>query len=105
MNLNTIRELDPIIHAPIRLAILSVLMASDGATFGFLRDAIETSDGNLSTHLTKLEVAGYVTINKSFVGKKPQTICAITELGRKSYLNYFNRLEEIVQNKGANTPI
>ncbi|MBU0529525.1 transcriptional regulator [bacterium] len=80
--------LDPIIHAPIRLAILTVLISVKSADFTFLKEATETTDGNLSTHIQKLENAKYVKVSKSFVGKKPKTTLSITKLGRKAYENY-----------------
>ncbi len=92
-----ILNLDPIIHAPTRLAILSILMTVENANFTFLKESTATTDGNLSTHLTKLEESGYITIEKNFVGKKPQTICAITKKGRAAFEKYLDQLEQIVQ--------
>ena len=92
-----ILQLDPIIHAPTRLAILSILITVENANFTFLKDSIGTTDGNLSTHLTKLENSGLVKIKKTFKGKKPQTICAITKKGEKGFKNYLDQLEQIVQ--------
>lgn len=92
-----ILSLDPIIHAPTRLAILSILITVENASFTFLKESTETSDGNLSTHLTKLEQSGYIKIVKKFVGKKPQTICSLTKTGRKAYERYLDQLEQIVQ--------
>ena len=92
-----ILNLDPIIHAPTRLAILSILITVENANFTFLKESTGTTDGNLSTHLTKLEESGYVSIEKKFVGKKPQTNCAITKKGRKAFEKYLEQLELIVQ--------
>jgi len=92
-----ILQLDPIIHAPTRLAILSILISVENANFTFLKESIETTDGNLSTHLTKLENSGLVKIKKTFKGKKPQTICAITEKGKKGFKKYLDQLEQFVQ--------
>jgi len=91
-----ILQLDPIIHAPTRLAILSILITVENANFKFLKESIGTTDGNLSTHLTKLDNNGLIKIKKFFKGKKPQTICAITEKGKKEFKNYLNQLEQIV---------
>jgi DNA-binding PadR family transcriptional regulator len=99
MDREQIPKLDPIIHAPARLAILSILITVENAVFTFLKESIGTSDGNLSTHLTKLEDSGYITIKKTFKGKKPQTICAITEKGRKAFYNYLEQLERIISLK------
>jgi DNA-binding transcriptional ArsR family regulator len=89
-------ELDPLVHAPVRLAVLSILIGVEDADFVFLRDSVGTTDGNLSTHLARLEQARYVRIKKTFVGKKPHTTCAITKRGRKAFLAYLGQLERIV---------
>ncbi len=103
MDQNQILQLDPIIHAPTRLAILSILITIENANFTFLKDSIGVTDGNLSTHLTKLESAGIITIEKTFKGKKPQTICAITDKGRDAFKNYLDQLEQIVQSQKDKT--
>ena len=82
--------LDPIVHAPVRLAILTVLISVKSADFTYLKEVTETTDGNLGTHLQKLEDAGYVKVQKSFVGKKPKTTLSLTKLGRKAYEKYVN---------------
>jgi len=92
-----ILQLDPIIHAPTRLAILSLLITVENANFTYLKESTGTTDGNLSTHLTKLEESSYITIEKTFKGKKPQTICAMTEKGKKAFAKYLEQLEQIVQ--------
>ena len=97
MKHDKILNLDPIIHAPTRLAILSILITVENANFIFLKESTGTTDGNLSTHLTKLEESGYITIDKNFVGKKPQTTCAITKKGRTAFEKYLEQLEQIVQ--------
>ncbi len=97
MSHEKILQLDQVIHAPTRLAILSILITVENANFTFLKESIGTSDGNLSTHLTKLEEAGYIKIKKTFQGKKPQTICAITAKGRKAFQAYLDQLDQIVQ--------
>lgn len=99
MDQNKIFQLDPIIHAPTRLAILSILITVENANFTFLKESIGVTDGNLSTHLTKLESSGIITIEKTFKGKKPQTICAITNKGREAFKNYLDQLEQIVQSQ------
>ncbi|MBN2425235.1 MAG: transcriptional regulator [Calditrichaceae bacterium] len=92
-----ILELDAVVHTPIRLAILSILTGVESADFTFLKKTINTTDGNLSTHLSKLEEAGYITITKSFKGKRPLTTCSISETGRKAFLLYINQLEQIIK--------
>jgi DNA-binding transcriptional ArsR family regulator len=100
MNPDTILQLDPMIHAPTRLAILSILIGVEEANFSYLKETIDTSDGNLSTHLTKLETGGLISIKKTFKGKKPQTLCAITSKGEKGLSNYLEQLGKIVTMSG-----
>ncbi|MGD2246351.1 MAG: transcriptional regulator [Candidatus Aminicenantes bacterium] len=99
MSHEQILKLDPFIHVPTRLAILSVLITVEEANFTFLKEAIGTTDGNLSVHLTKLETKNFITIKKSFQGKKPQTTCAITEKGRKAFTEYLEHMEQIIRMK------
>ena len=96
MKPETILQLDPLVHAPTRLAILSILIGVEEANFTYLKEAINTTDGNLSTHLSKLETGGLITIKKSFKGKKPQTVCKITSKGKNALTTYLNQLEKIV---------
>ena len=97
MEHDEILNLDPVIHAPNRLAILSILISVKHAKFTYLRDTIGMKDGSLSIHLSKLEAEGYIAIRKSFKGKKPQTTCAITGKGRKAFHAYLDQMERIVQ--------
>jgi DNA-binding MarR family transcriptional regulator len=90
-------ELDPLLHGPGRLPIVSVLAAVDGLTFTDLRDTLGMTDGNLSVHLQKLEEKGYVAITKQFVGRRPQTTCKLTRAGRLAFTRYLDQLEAIVQ--------
>ncbi len=85
--------LDPIIHAPVRLAIMTILASVKDADFVYLKETVGTSDGNLSVHLAKLEDAGYIKIIKKFVAKKPKTICSIKVRGRNAYQEYILALE------------
>ncbi len=103
MSYKKILQLDPLIHAPTRLAILSILITVESANFTFLKESTGTTDGNLSTHLTKLEENGYIKIKKTFKGKKPQTNCAITKKGRAAYSDYLTQLERIVREQKDNT--
>ena len=85
---------DPMIHAPVRLAILSILVTVKEANFSYLKEAVNTTDGNLSVHISKLEDAGYIQVRKSFVDKKPRTTCMITETGRSAFEEYVHTLED-----------
>jgi DNA-binding MarR family transcriptional regulator len=96
-------ELDPLLHERGRLAIASVLAAVERLTFTELRDQLEMTDGNLSVHLQKLEDKGYVAIDKNFVGRRPQTTCRLTAVGRRAFTRYLDHLEDIVR-RGRGKP-
>ena len=79
------KELNPLLHSQLRLAIMSILMNVDEADFVYLKEKTESTAGNLSVQLDKLSTAGYIAVNKGFVGKKPRTVCTITYTGRKAF--------------------
>jgi DNA-binding transcriptional ArsR family regulator len=95
---NEIASLDRLIHEPARLAILSVLYAVKEADFLFLLRETGLTKGNLSTHLSKLETAGYIEIEKGYVGKLPQTLCRMTEQGRQAFDDYRKQLKDFLNN-------
>lgn len=99
MNPEKFINLDQIIHSRIRLAILSILVSVKEADFNYLKKTIGTTDGNLSTHLSRLEQAEYIKVKKTFKGKKPQTTCSITKKGRDAFSQYVKSLEEIIHFK------
>ena len=90
-------DLDDLIHSKIRLAIMTILMSAEKAQFTYLKKLTKTTDGNLSVHLKKLEDAGYISVGKKFVDRKPQTTCKITEKGRKAFEKYIDILERIIR--------
>jgi DNA-binding transcriptional ArsR family regulator len=90
-------ELEPILHEQRRLAIVSVLAAVASLTFTELRDTLEMTDGNLSVHLQKLEEKGFISIDKQFVGRRPQTTCSLTQAGRAAFTKYLDHLEALVR--------
>jgi DNA-binding MarR family transcriptional regulator len=94
MNSDKFEPLDPVIHSQVRLAVISILASAKRADFSFLKKATATTDGNLSTHLSKLEEAGYISVSKSFREKKPLTTCALTEKGRSAFAKYLKALEK-----------
>ena len=99
MKREAILNLDPMIHAPVRLAVLSLLATVEEAEFTFIKESTGATDGNLSTHLSKLEKAEYILIGKRFRGKKPLTTCSLTEKGRQAFLSYMETLEKIVESQ------
>lgn len=91
--------LDDVIHGRARLGIVAYLSGGEEADFVSLRAALKLSDGNLSTHLAKLEEAGYVRVKKRFVAKKPQTTVALTDAGRKAYIAYLDQLKQLLKSR------
>ncbi len=95
-------ELNDIIHQPVRLRIMAALVALEPGNevdFTYLRDLLEVTDGNLGAHLRKLEEAGYIAINKTFVDRKPRTYVAATAEGRKVFREHVAALEAILKQK------
>jgi DNA-binding MarR family transcriptional regulator len=90
-------QLDRVIHEKGRLAIMSMLAASTELSFTELRDALEMTDGNLTTHIRTLQESGYVSVAKSYQNNRPLTTCSLTSAGRKAFTGYVNLLEQIVQ--------
>jgi DNA-binding transcriptional ArsR family regulator len=87
--------LDRLVHEPGRLAIMTVLSSVADADFVFLQRATGLTKGNLSSHLTKLEDAGLVTVEKRFVGRKPNTKLALTRLGKDRIAQHWAQLEQL----------
>jgi DNA-binding transcriptional ArsR family regulator len=92
------QQLDELLHSRIRLAIMAVLVSVEEAEFTFLREKTGATDGNLSIHLKKLEEAGYVTVTKRFIAKKPVSSYKLSRKGRKALEAHVERLGVLVQN-------
>lgn len=88
-------DIDRVIHEPVRLRILSILTGVDLADFKFLVSTLDLSRGNLSSHMDKLERAGYVDVQKGFNGRVPHTDFRITDGGRKALAEYWVALDQI----------
>lgn len=93
------KELDPILHSQLRLAVISILIGLEEAEFVYLKEQTESTAGNLSVQLDKLEQVGYITIRKEFVGKKTRTTCTLTNRGRKAFEEYIETLKEYLHLK------
>lgn len=91
-----LKELDPLLHSQLRLGVMSLLMSVDSAEFTFLKEKTNSTAGNLSVQLDKLSEAGYISIEKSFKGKKPLTTCRITKQGLKAFEEYVNSLKQYI---------
>jgi DNA-binding MarR family transcriptional regulator len=91
------KELDPLLHSQLRLAVISLLMSVDSAEFTFLKEKTNATAGNLSVQIDKLAEAGYISVEKSFKGKKPLTTCRITKSGTKAFEEYVNNLKDYIK--------
>lgn len=89
-------ELDPVIHAPNRLRVMSILNTTDAVEFAFLRDQLDLSMSSLSKHMKALEEAGYLTVSKSGRGPGSRTWYRLTRAGRDAYARYLEALREIL---------
>jgi len=91
-----ISRIDEVIHGRVRLGIMAFLSGIESADFNTLKARLQTTDGNLSVHLRKLEEAGFVIVTKRFVGRKPLTEAAMTEAGRKAFVTYLDAMAGLV---------
>ena len=95
-------ELNETIHQTVRLRIMAALVTlgvTDEVDFTYLRDLLDVTDGNLGAHLRKLEEAGYIAVNKTFVERKPRTFVSATAAGRKVFQEHVAALESILKGK------
>mgnify|MGYP002748024070 FL=1 len=91
------RELDPLLHSQLRLAIISLLVGLDEADFVYLKERTEATAGNLSVQIDKLSQAGYIEVEKGFEGKRPRTVCRITAQGRAAFAEYVDALKDYIR--------
>lgn len=97
MNIFDYQQIDEVIHSRIRLAIMSALIASEAMEFTALRDLIKATDGNLSANLKKLEDAGYISVRKEFINRKPASSYSLTENGKTAFAAYIENLERLIK--------
>lgn len=90
------KELDPLLHSELRLAVMSLLLSAEEADFVYIKQQTQATAGNLSVQLDKLSKAGYVEITKTFKGKMPCTICRITPVGVKAFDTYVEALKSYI---------
>lgn len=88
------KDLDPLLHSQVRLAIMSILIGVKEAEFAYLLENIKTTKGNLSYQMNKLKEAGYIEVKKSFKGNYPLTTCEVTEKGINAYEMYVHAIED-----------
>lgn len=91
------KKLDPLLHSELRLAVMSLLVELEEADFVYLRKNTQATAGNLSVQLDKLSAAGYISVEKTFEGKKPRTICRITPVGLRAFESYVDALKSYLK--------
>ena len=89
--------LDPLLHAELRLAVMSLLISTDEAEFPYIKELTGATAGNLSVQVEKLSAAGYIEVEKTFKGKRPCTICRITDKGRQAFKTYIEALKSYLE--------
>jgi DNA-binding MarR family transcriptional regulator len=94
------KELDPILHSQLRLAVISLLISTEAAEFTYIREQTGATAGNLSIQITKLKEAGYIEVTKKFRNNYPQTLCSITPLGKEKFTEYVNTLKDYLSPEG-----
>ncbi len=92
-----IDDIDDVIHGRVRLGVMAYLASAESADFNEIKRRLQTTDGNLSVHLRKLEDARYVTVDKSFVGRKPLTRVSLTAEGQAAFLRYLDAMAKLVE--------
>lgn len=97
-DLRSLAEVDRLVHEPSRAVILAILAAVDSADFLYLQRETGLTRGNLSAHLSKLEQAGYVNIEKTYRGKIPMTLCRMTKTGQAAFDRYRKQMKQFVDN-------
>ena len=90
------KDLDPLLHSQLRLAIVSLLLSVESAEFVFIKEQTGATAGNLSVQLDKLSKAEYISIEKSFQGKKPVTTCKITKTGISAFEHYVKAIKQYI---------
>lgn len=95
-----IDKIDDVIHGRLRLGIMAYLVNAEVADFNELKTALQATQGNLSVHLRKLEEAGYIQIDKSFLARKPLTRARITAAGKKAFAKYLDAIGKLIADKG-----
>lgn len=98
------RRLDELIHSRIRLSVMAILAGAEEAEFTYLRDQVNTTDGNLATHLRRLEDAGYIRMRKAVVDRRAVSRYSLTAAGRSAFRDYVDRLESLLPEGGDAGP-
>ncbi len=96
-DLSALADLDRLVHEPARLAVMALLYVVESADFTFLMNQTGLTWGNLSAHMSKLEEAGYLKVEKSFKGRRPNTTLRLTILGREAFQEYTRKMKQVFQ--------
>lgn len=91
------KQLDPLLHSQLRLGVVSLLISVETADFVYIKEQTGATAGNLSVQIDKLSTAGYIAVEKTFVGKKPKTTCKITDKGIESFELYVKNLQQYLK--------
>jgi DNA-binding MarR family transcriptional regulator len=91
------KDLDPLLHSQLRLAVMSLLISVEEADFVYLKEQTGATSGNLSVQIDKLNEAGYIQVTKTFQGKMPRTICKITDTGVNAFDEYIKNLQTYIK--------
>ena len=91
------KDLDPLLHSQLRLAVISLLLSVEEADFVFIREKTGATAGNLSVQIEKLSEAGYINVRKFIDGKKPRTVCKITQTGLDAFDKYVKDLQSYIK--------
>ena len=91
------KPLDPLLHSELRLAVMSLLISAEEAEFPYIKEQTGATAGNLSVQIDKLSAAGYITVEKTFKGKRPCTICRVTPTGVKAFDDYVKTLKKYLE--------
>ncbi len=96
-DLPSLVDIDKLVHEPARLAVMALLYVVESADFTFVMNQTGLTWGNLSAHLTKLEEAGYIAVEKSFKGKRPNTALRLTPQGRTAFYEYVGKMKKVLK--------
>ena len=89
-----LRDLDPLLHSQLRLAVVSILMSVEEADFVYLKEKTQSTAGNLSIRIEKLSEAGYIEANRTLEGRRTRTVCSMTDKGRQAFADYIDALKD-----------
>jgi predicted transcriptional regulator len=93
------KDLDPILHSQLRLAVVSLLVSVKEAEFTYIKEQTNSTAGNLSVQIQKLKDAGYIDVEKKFKDNYPQTLCKVTKVGVKAFEKYVNDIQQYIKLK------